>query len=125
MWIDGYIANANFVVKVRASAVSAGSNKANHVAALDILPGRNREPGKMRIERFNPVPMVNYDFSPVTVAHLRLHDGAIGSGSNGISSNCGNVNSSMEGTFAIVEGIFPFAERTGHSSLHGPERRSV
>ena len=55
------VVDADFVVKMRARGASAFSNIANHVAAVNRLPGGDCKSGKVAIAGADAVAVVDHD----------------------------------------------------------------
>ena len=69
--------NTDLVVQVRARTVPQRTYIAQDVAAMDILSRNHGESGKMGIQGFDAMAVVDDDFASVSVTEAGLNDGSI------------------------------------------------
>src|SRR5260370_34225689 len=76
--INRGVAESDFIVKMRTGGAAAGADVADGVAAMDVLPGRDREAGKVAVAGGDAVAVVHHDGLAVSALEIREGDHAIG-----------------------------------------------
>src|SRR5258706_9243477 len=111
--IDGSIANANFVVKMRPSAASRRSNIPNHIASMYVLSSRDGKSREMPVARAHAVAMFQQNRSSIAAHEVCGRDHSVRRSHYRLTRFRRNIHARVERAFSI-ERINALTERAGH-----------
>ena len=118
--IDRSIVDADFVVKMRAGGASAETDITDRVAAMNMLPRRDREAGEMAVASRDAVAMIHHDGLTVSAKEVGESDYAIGGGDDGMTVGAANIHAAVKRAFS-VEGIDPLPKAAGDLAIDRPQ----
>src|ERR1700684_2100627 len=93
--INRGIVNADLVMQVRTGAVARRTNIPQDVTPANVLSGDDRESGKMSVQGFHAVAVIEHDFASVPGAHAGLDNGAVRGRAHRITLAGGNIDPGM------------------------------
>src|SRR4051812_19519666 len=99
--VDWSVVDANFIMEVRAGAASAQTNVADGIATMHVLPGCDREVGKVPVAGTDSVTVVDHDGAAIAAHEIRKNHYPISRSHYSLTIGRGDVYSTMKSAFTV------------------------